>query len=183
MCSPSVRRRPRGKGADASRRCCLATGHSRTAGNREVTAPGHAPPPLTQPSIAPLTSGATSSMYTGPAEGGGSTRGRRGRPRGSGRGSQATRNGRGAATKSGRISRPGSGEVPPAPAEARVGGGEREGRSGRGGGAAPGDVVQFRAFIADDRNSTTCGSCRATIGRGHRVVGLPCGRQHAMHAR
>ena len=61
----------------------VATVHSRTAGNRETTAPGHSPPPLTQPSVTPATSGATMSMSTGAVEGGGSTRGRRGRPRGS----------------------------------------------------------------------------------------------------
>ena len=46
-----------------------------------------------------------------------------------------------------------------------------------------GDVVQLRAVIADDQSGTTCGGCGATIARGHQVVGLPCGRQHAMHAR
>ena len=63
-----------------------ATGNSRTAGNREVTAPGHSPPRLTQSSVAPATSGATASMSPGTVEGRGSTTGRRGRPRGSGRG-------------------------------------------------------------------------------------------------
>ena len=161
----------------------VATGNSRTAGNREVTAPGHSPPPLTQPSVAPATSGATASMSPGTVEGRGSTTGRRGRPRGSGRGSRATRTGRGAATNRGRISRPGSGEVPPTPAEGRIGGGEREERGGEGGEPAQGDVAQFLAFIADDQSGTSFGDCRATIARGHRVVGLPCGRQHAMHAR
>ena len=85
--------------------------------------------------------------------------------------------------KPGRISRPGSGKVPPAPAEGRVGGGEREGRGGEGGGPAPGDIVHFRAFIADDQSGTTYGGCGAMTPQGHRVVGLPCGRQHAMHAR
>ena len=41
-----------------------------------------------------------------------------------------------------------------------------------------GGVVQLRAFIADDQNGATRGGCRATVARGHRVVGLPCGRQH-----
>ena len=122
-------------------------------------------------------------MSTGTVEGGGNTIGRRGRPRGTGRGSRATRTGRGAATNRGRASRPGSGEVHPAPAEGRVGDGEREGRVVEGGGPAPGNVLQFRSFIAaGDQSGTTCGGCRATIAGGHRVVGLPCGRQYAMRA-
>ena len=103
----------------------VVTGNSRTAGNREATAPGHSPPPLTQPSVTPAISGANASMSTGAVEGGGSTRGRRGRPRGSERESRAARTGRGAATDRGRISRPRSGEVPSALAEGSVGGGER----------------------------------------------------------
>ena len=122
-------------------------------------------------------------MSPGTVEGRGSTRGRRGRPRGSGRGSRATRTGREATTNRGRIPRHGSGEVSPTPAEERVGGGEREGGDGEGGGSAPGSVTQLRAFIADDQSGTTCVGCKATIARGHRVVGLPCGRQHAIHAR
>ena len=65
----------------------------------------------------------------------------------------------------------------------RIGGGEREDGDGEGAGPAPGDVTQLRAFISDDHSVTSCGGCRATIARGHRVVELPCGRQHAMHAR
>ena len=64
----------------------VATGNSRTDRNRETTAPRHSPPPLTQPSVTSATSGATASMSTGAVEGGGSTRGRRGPPRGSGGG-------------------------------------------------------------------------------------------------
>ena len=92
----------------------VATGNSRIAGNREATAPRHSPPPLTQPSVTQATFGATASMSTRAIEGGGSTRGRRGRPRGSGRESRATKTGRGAATNRGRNSRPGSGEAPTA---------------------------------------------------------------------
>ena len=66
-------------------------GNSYTTGNREAIAPGHSPPALAQPSVAPATPGATASVLTGAVEGGGSTRGRRGRPRGSERGSRATR--------------------------------------------------------------------------------------------
>ena len=157
----------------------VATGNSRTAENREATAPGHSRALTTQPSVTPATSRATASMSTGAVEGGRSTRGRRGRPRGSGRGTRATRTG--ATTNRGRIPRHGSGEVPSASAEGRVGGGEREG--GEGGGPAPGSVTQLRTFIADDHSGTSCGGCRAAIARGHQVVGLPCGRQHAMHAR
>ena len=43
--------------------------------------------------------------------------------------------------------------------------------------------MQLRALIADDQSGTRCGGCRATIDRGHRVVGLFYGRLHAMHAR
>ena len=153
------------------------------AEHREATAPGHSRVPPTQPSVTPATSRATASMSTGAVEGGRSTRGGRGRPRGPGRGTRATTTGRGATTNRGRILRHGSGEVPSAPAEGRVGGGEREGGDGERGGSAPGSVMQLRAFIADGPSGTSCGGCRATIARGHRVVGLPCGRQHAMHAR
>ena len=105
----------------------VATGNSRTAENKEATARGHSPPSLTQPSVTPATSGATASMFTGAVEGGGITRGRRGRPRGSGRGSRATTTGRGTTTnRRGRMFRPGSGEVSSTPAEGRVSGGERK---------------------------------------------------------
>ena len=63
----------------------VATGNSRTAETRETTAPGHSHAPPTQPSVTPATSRATSSTSTGAVEGGRSTRGRRGRPRGSGK--------------------------------------------------------------------------------------------------
>ena len=43
--------------------------------------------------------------------------------------------------------------------------------------------MQIRAFLADGQSGTTYGDCRATIARGYGVVGLPCGRQHAMYAR
>ena len=161
----------------------VATENSRTAENKEVTAPGHSGAPPTQPSVTPATSRATASMPTGAVEGGRITRGRRGRPRGSGRGTRATTTGRGATTNRGRIPRHGSGEVPSAPAEGRVDSGEREGGDGEGGGSAPGSVTQLLAFIADDHSNTSCGGCKTTISRGHRVVGLPCGRQHATHAR
>ena len=161
----------------------VATGNSRTAESREVTTPGHSRAPQTQPSVTPATSRATASISTGAVEGGRSTRGRRGRPRGSGRGTRATRTEKGTTTNRGRIPRHRNGEVPPAPAEGRVGGGEREGGDGEGGGPAPGGVTQLRAFIADEHSGTSCGGCRAANARVHRVVGLPCGRQHAMHAR
>ena len=125
----------------------VATGNSGTAENREATAPGHSRAPPTQPSVTPATSRATASTSTGAVEGGRSTRGRRGRPRGSGRGTRATRTGRGATTNQGRIPRHGSGEIPSAPAEGRVGGGEREGGDGEGGRSAPGSVTQLRASL------------------------------------
>ena len=159
----------------------VATGNSRTAENREATAPGHSRAPPAQPSVTTARSRVTASTCTSAVEGGRNTRGRRGRPRGSGRGTRATRTGRGGTTNVGRIPRHGSGEVPSAPAERRVG--EREGGDGEGGGSAPGSVTQLRAFIADDHSGTSCGGCREKIVRGHRVVGLPCGRQHAIHAR
>ena len=137
----------------------VATGNSRTAENREASAPGHSRAPPTQPSVTPATSRATASSSTGAVEGGKSTRGRRGRPRGSARGTRATRTGRGATTNRGRIPRHGSGKVPSAPAEGRVGGGEREGGDGEGGGSAPGSVTQLRSFVADDHSGTSCGSC------------------------
>ena len=152
------------------------------AEHRETTAPGHSPAPPTQPSVTPATSRAATPMSTGAVERGRSTRGRRGRPRGSGRGTRATKTGGGTTTNWGRIPRHESGEVLPAPAEGRISDGEREGRDGEGGGPAPGDVTQLRAFIADNPSVTSRGSCKATIARGHRVVGLPCGRRHAMHA-
>ena len=68
---------------------------------------------------------------------------------------------KGAATNRERVSQPGGGESPPAPAEGRGGGGEselrREGGGGEGGESAPGSVAQLRAFIADDQNGTTYG--------------------------
>ena len=165
----------------------VATGNSHNAGNRGATAPGYPPPSLKQPSNTPSTSGRTASMSTGAIQGRGSTRGRRGRPRGSGRKSRATKTGREAAANRGQLSRPGSGEAPPFPAEERVSGGESALRSGEGGGggggSAPGDVVQLHAFMADDQSGTTCGGCRVAIAWGQRVVWLPCGRQNAMHAR
>ena len=160
----------------------VATGNSRTAESREATAPGHSRAPPTQPSVTPARSRATASTSTGVVEGGRSTRGRRGRPHGSERGTRVTRTGRGATTNRGRTPRHGSGEVPSSPAEGRVDGGEREGGDGEIEGSAPGSVTQLRAFIADDHIGTSCGGCRATIARGHRVVGLPSERQHAMHA-
>ena len=42
--------------------------------------------------------------------------------------------------------------------------------------------MQLRAFIADDQSGTTWGG-RAPIAWGHRVAGLPCGREYAMRAR
>ena len=135
----------------------VATGNSRTAENREATAPGYSRAPPTQPSVTPATSRATASTSTGAVEGGKSTRGTRGRPLGSGRGTRATTTGRGGTTNRGRILRHGSGEVPSAPAEGRVGGGEREGGDGEGGGSALGSVTQLRDFIADDHNGTSCG--------------------------
>ena len=69
----------------------VATGNSRTAENSEATAPGHSLAPSTQPSVTPATSRATASTSTGAVEGGRSTRGRRGRPRGSGRGTHERR--------------------------------------------------------------------------------------------
>ena len=37
--------------------------------------------------------------------------------------------------------------------------------------------------MGDNQEGTTCGGCRATVARGQRVVGLPCGHRHVMHAR
>jgi len=186
--APSPEGEPGVRGqAEPGHAASVAPGNPHTARDREATAPGRSPPPLTQPSITPATTGATASTPTGAVGGGGSARGRRGRPRGSRRGSRAAISGRGAATSRGRVSRPGSGEPPTAPGEEGGGDGgselRREGGDGEGGGPAPGSVSQLRAFIADDQSGTTCGGCRATIARRHRVVGLPCGRQHAMHAR
>ena len=161
----------------------VATANFQTTENREVAAPGHSPAPPTQPRVTPATSRATVSMSTGAVEGGRSTRGRRGRPRGCGMGTRATKTWRGTTTNRGRIPRHGSGEVPPAPAEGRVGGREREGGDGERVGPAPGDVTQLRAFFADDYSGTSCEGCRTEISWRHRVVGLPCGRQHSMHAR
>ena len=100
--------------------------------------------------------------------------------------SRATGTGRGAATKRGWISRPGSGEATTVPAEGRVSNGEselrREGGVGEGGGSGPLDVVQLRAFIVDDQSGTTRGGCRTTNARGRQAVGLTCGRQHTTHA-
>ena len=109
-CSSSVRRRPGGKGADGARRGCFCC-HGELLYRRYQGGDGTgtlAP----EPSVTPATSGVTASMSTGAVEAGGSTRDRRGRPCGSGRGSRATRTGRGAATNRGRISRPGSGKAP-----------------------------------------------------------------------
>ena len=156
---PGEREQPEPGGAVS-----VATGNSRTAKNREATAPGHSRAPPTQPRVTPA-SRATASTSTGAVEGGRSTRGRRDRPRESGRGTRATRTGRGSTTNRGRIPRHRSGEVPSAPAEGRVGGGEREGGDGEGGGSAPWSVTQLRAFIADGHSGTICGGCRATIAR------------------
>ena len=77
---PGVRKKIEPGGAAS-----VAKGDSQTARNMEATEVGNSPPPLTPPRVAPATFGATSYMCTGTAEGGGSTRGGRGRPRGPGR--------------------------------------------------------------------------------------------------
>ena len=133
------------------------------------------------------------------AGGAAATRGRRGRPRRSWRGSRATSNGRGAATNRGRIRRPGSSEPPSAPASRggseppsaprpRRGGGEEsdlrkaeEGSEGEE--SASGSVGRLRAFIDASQDGVMCGGRRAAVTRGHRAVGLPCGHRHVMHAR
>ena len=127
----------------------VATGNSRTAENREATAPGHSRAPPTQPSVTPATSRATASMFTGAVEGWRSTRGRRGRPRGSGQGTRATRTGRGGIANRGRIPRHGSGEVPSAQSR-RKGWRWRGGRRGRRG----------RKVSTRERNATSRFHCR-----------------------
>ena len=37
--------------------------------------------------------------------------------------------------------------------------------------------------MGDNQEGATCGGCRATVARGQRVVALPCGNRHVMHAR
>ena len=76
----------------------VAPGNPHTARDREATAPGRSSPPRTQPSITPATTEATAFTPTGAVGGGGSARSRRGRPRGSGRGTRAAISGRGVAT-------------------------------------------------------------------------------------
>ena len=83
------------------------------------------------------TSGATASRSIGAEGEVPAARGRRGRPRGSGRESRATSTGRGATTGRGRTLRPGGSEPPPAPGQRGGNGGEsdltREGGESEGG--------------------------------------------------
>ena len=70
----------------------------------------------------------------------------------------------------------------------RGGGGEdselrREEGGSEGGGSASGSVGRPRAFIDASQDGVMCGENRAAVSRGHRVVGLPCGHRHVMHAR
>ena len=117
---------------------------------------------------------------------------------GTGRGSRAIGSGRGAATSREIVHRPAGSEPPSAPASRgggeppsapgpRAGGGEEsklrwEEGSSEGGGPALGSVGQPRAFIDVSQGDVMCGGCRAAVARGYRVVGLPCGHRHAMHA-
>ena len=164
-----------------------------TPRDRDDTPRGRSEVPLTQPGATPATPGGTSSENGDTAGGAAATRGRRGRPRGSGRESRATGNGRGVTTNRGRIPRPGGSEPPSAPGSrggsepSSVHGEEselrkEEGRS-EGGGPASGSVGRPRAFIDASQDGVMCGENRAAVSRGHRVVGLPCGHRHVMHAR
>ena len=97
------------------------------------------------------------------------TRGRRGRPRGPGRGSRSTGNGRGVATNRERIPRPGGTEPPSAPGR-RGGGGEeselrREEGGSEGGRSASRSVGRPSTFTDASQDDVTCGGCRAAVGK------------------
>ena len=167
--------------------------------SRDVTPPRRPEVPLTQLGAPLATPGDTSSESGDAAGGAAATRGGRGLRRGSGRGSRATGNGRGTATNRGRTPRPSSseppsdpgsrgGSEPPSAPGPRGGSGEeselrRQEGGSEAGGSASGSVGRPRAFIDASQDGVICGGCRAAVARGHRVVRLPCGHRHVMHAR
>ena len=185
-CSSSVRRRPGGKGLSGARICCFCSHGALSYRRKQATAPGHSPPPLTQSSVTPATPGAITSCplvqqrIDGPQEADEVDRADLERDH------ERRETEIGATTNPGRISRTMGGEPLPVLVERRGSSVENilrtEGGGDKGEESVPGDVVQLRDFIADDQGGTTCGCCRAAIARGHRVLGLPCGCRHAMHA-
>ena len=110
-----------------------------------------------------------------------------GRPRGSARGSRANIAERGAAPSQERIPRAGGSKPPPAPGQRRDNGGEvepsREGIGSERRGTASGSAGQLRTPMGDKQEGATCGGCQAIVGQGQRMVGIPCGHRHVMHAR